>query len=246
MVKGKGDTIHIPELANLTATSKSADSDVTLSNPTEDVTDISIDQHYHVAVKVEDMAAIQSQSDLRSEYTKKMGYALAKQLDTALLGVFSSWTTTDVGTYGVDVTDATLVAGILALDEGDVPDNNRYFVVKPSQKAALMKLDKFTAASYLGEMTQKSPIQTGPNNSRLWGDVYGIPVYYTNQITTTSATPTQTHNILFQKEAIALAMQLSPRTQAAPWLESLATLVVADTIYGYSVLRTDFGVEVRS
>src|SRR3990167_422338 len=99
LVTGKGDTIHIPNLSNLTANSKSANIQVTLQSPTETDNTISLDQHYEVSFLVEDISKIQSNYDLMSEYTQKAGYAIAQRIDTDLLGTYSSWTTTDVGTY---------------------------------------------------------------------------------------------------------------------------------------------------
>lgn len=246
LVKGKGDTIHIPNISNLSANDKTAGSEVTTQAVTETETSISIDSHKETSFEIEDILAIQSQYDLRSEYTSKAGYAIAQAVDTDLLGLYSSLTSTDVGVYGSDLTDATLVAGIQKLDEVDAPIEDRCFVIAPSQKAAIMKIDKFVKADFLGEYDRPTPVKVGPNNRYLWGEIYGIPVYYTNQVTTTAGTPTQTHNLLFHKEAFALALQQAPRTQANYWAKDLAWLVTCDTIYGYSVLRTTFGVEVRS
>lgn len=144
------------------------------------------------------------------------------------------------------ITDATIVAAHQALDEVDAPLRDRYFVIAPSQKAAIMKLDKFVKADYLGDYNMPTPVKTGPNNRYLWGDIYGVPTYYTNQVTTTAGTPTQVHNIFFHKEAFALALQQAPRTQASYWQKDLAWIVTVDAIYGFSALRTTFGVEVRS
>lgn len=180
------------------------------------------------------------------EYTKKAGESIARRIDTDLLGTYTSFTNTDVGTYGADVTDAVILAGIEAIDLANAPLEDRCFVIYPTQKTALLKLDKFVKADYMGEYDEPTMVRTGPNTRSLWGDIYGVPTYYTKQVTQTAATPTQTHNILFHKEAIALAVQLAPRTQSDYILEYLANLVVVDTIYGYSVLRTDFGIEVRS
>lgn len=245
-VKGRGDTLHVPNISNLSANDKTQTSEVTLQTVTETETQIAIDKWKEVSFEIEDLVTVQSSYDLRSEYTNKAGYAIAKAVDTDLLDLYSSLTSTDVGTYGVDITDATLVAAIQSLDEVDAPIEDRYFVIKPSQKAAIMKLDKFVKADYLGSYNEPTPVKRGPNNRYLWGDIYGIPVYYTNQVTTTAGTPTQTHNLLFHKEAFALALQQAPRTQASYWQKDLAWLVTVDAVYGTSVLRPTFGVEVRS
>ena len=245
-VSQKGDIIHIPNISNLVAYEKVANTAVTLQSPTEDEDTITIDQHYHVAFMVEDIAKTQGDYNLLSEYTKKAGFALAEHVDTDLLGLYSSLTSTDVGTYGTDITDAAILAALQTLDEANAPITERFIVIKPSQKTAIAKLDKFVKADYLGSVQQATPVKTGPNSRYEWGDIYGTPVFYTNQVTSTSATPTQTHNLVFHKEAFALAMQQAPRTQSSYNLEFLGNLVVVDELYGYSVLRADFGVEMRS
>lgn len=245
-VKNKGDVLHIPDVSELTANDKDANSEVTLNVPSESETTLTIATHKECSFEIEDIAAIQSAYELRSLYTKSAGYAIAKVVDTALLALYSSLTSTDVGTYGVDITDAAVVKAIQTLNEADAPHTDRYFVIAPSQQAALMKLDKFVKADYLGQTQQPTPVKVGPNNSYLWGDIYGVPTYYTNQVPTTAGTPTQTHNVLFHKEAFALAMQSGPRTQGNYIPKDLAFLVTIDCIFGVTALRTDHGVEVRS
>lgn len=246
MVKERGDTLNVPNISNLTANAKTQGSEITTQAVTETQTQITISRWFETSFEIEDIVKVQSAYDLRSEYTSKSGYAIAQQIDTDLLGLYSSLTSTDVGDYGQDITDATIVSAIQALDNVNAPLENRYFVIRPAQKAALMKLDKFVQATYLGEYDQPTPVRVGPNNRYLWGDIYGIPTYYTTQVTTTVGTPTQEHNILFHKEAFALALQQTPRTQATYWQKDLAWLVTVDAIWGFSVLRTTFGVEVRS
>jgi len=246
LVKQRGDTIHIPKVSNLSANDKIQNSEVTLQTVTETEVPIAIDQWKEVSFEIEDIVKVQSQYDLRSEYTAKAGYAIAQAVDTDLFALYASLTNADVGTYAVDITDPVIVAALQKLDEADAPLEDRFLVIAPSQKAAIMKTDKFVKADYLGQYDMPTPVKRGPNNRYLWGDIYGIPTYYTNQVPVTAGTPVQTHNILFHKEAFALAMQMSPRTQASYWQKDLSWLVTADTIYGVAALRGDFGVEIRS
>lgn len=246
LVKGRGDTVHIPEVSNLSANDKVANTDVTLQSVTESERTIAISNWKEASFLVEDIVKVQSNYDLMAEYTSKAGYAIAQAIDSALLALYTGFTNADVGTYGVDVTDPVLVAAIQALDEANAPMEDRAIVLKPSQKAALMKLDKFVKADYLGQYDNPTPVKRGPNNRFLWGEIYGVPVYYTTQVPTTAGTPTQTHNICFHKEALALALQLAPRTQGTYWQRSLGWLVTVDTIYGVNNLRTNHGVEIRS
>lgn len=246
LVANKGDNINIPSLSNLTAYSKSASTSLTLSAPTETNTQLSIDQHYYAGVLIEDIVKVQSNYDLMKEYTSKAAYAISEKIDTGIMAEYSNFTNNDVGTYGVDVTDAVILSAMEALDLAKAPLKNRAFVIYPTQKTALLKLDKFVKADYVGEYDQATKVARGPNSEYLWGDIYGVPTYYTTQISQTAATPTQTHNVMFHKECIALALQQAPRTQNDYILEYLGNLVVVDAIWGIKTLRGDFGVEVRS
>jgi len=246
LVAGKGDTIHIPNISNLSATDKSANTAVTLQAPTETETTISIDKHKESSFLVEDILRVQSNYDLMGEYTNKAGYSIAKAVDTDLLGEYSNLTSTDVGTYGVDITDSVILSAMESLDLVDAPFEDRYFVIYPTQKTKLLSLDKFVKSDYMGEWNRPTPVRTGPNSRYEWGTIYGMPVYYSTQVTQTAGTPTQTHNLLFHKEAFALAMQQAPRVQSDYILEYVGNLVVVDVIYGVKTLRGTFGVEVRS
>lgn len=246
MVKSRGQTLNIPNISNLVANAKAANTDVQTQTITETQTVLNINKWFEASFEIEDMVAVQSNYDLRSEYSEKAGYAIAKQVDTDVLALYTTYTNTAQGTYGNDVTDAVLVSSLLQLNLGDIPLENRAFVIHPNQLAAIMKIDKFVKADYLGEYNQPTPVKKGPNNRYMWGEIYGTPVYYTTNIPSTAATPTQYHNQLLQKEAIALAIQQAPRLQAAYWLPSLAWKVVVDVIYGVTGLRTTAGVEVKS
>ena len=75
-------------------------------------------------------------------------------------------------------------------------------------------------------------------------NVYGVDVYLSNNVVTESGTPDLVHNLMFHKEAFGLAMQLAPKVEADYNVASLATEVVAHTIYGVVELRDTFGVDV--
>src|SRR3990172_4577991 len=100
-IKTKGDTLHIPDLSNLTAGDKAASTDVTFEAVTEGKTDLSIDKHKYAAFKVEDIVKVQSAYDLMSLYTEKAGFALAKAMDTSLLSLYSGLSQS-VGSAGRD------------------------------------------------------------------------------------------------------------------------------------------------
>ena len=71
LVTGKGDVINIPNLSNLTASDKSASTQVTLQAPTETNTTISINKHKESSFLIEDILKVQSNYELMGEYTSK-------------------------------------------------------------------------------------------------------------------------------------------------------------------------------
>jgi N4-gp56 family major capsid protein len=246
LVAANGDTIHIPNLTNLSANDKSANTQVTLQSVTETETTINIDKHKETSFLVEDIVKVQSMYDLMAEYTSKAGFAIAEKVDSDLLALYSGFSNTDVGSYGTDVTNPVILAAIEALDLANAPLEDRAFVFHPKQKTAIAQIDTFIRADYLGNYQSEKPAAVGPQSRFMWGELWGVPAYYTKQVPTTAGTPTQYHNILFHKEALALALQQKPRVQSAYVLEYLGTLVVVDIIYGLKNLRGAFGVEIRS
>jgi hypothetical protein len=247
LVKSRGQTITIPNISNaFTARQKTQGSDVTDDAVTEVATTININKWYYNSFIIEDLVSIQSNYDLRTEYSQKAGYSIAKQVDTDVMSNYSSWTNTAVGSYGIDIGDAVIVGAMEALNLADMPMEDRAFIIHPKQLSAIMKIDKFVKADYNGRYQDATPVKLGPNSRYVWGEIYGIRVYYTNNLPVTTATPNQTHNMLLHKEAIALALQQAPRLQAAYWLVSLGWRVIVDTVYGFTALRLTGGVEVRS
>ena len=232
LVKGKGDTIHVPKVAEMSATAKTAGTDVTPSANTEAEFTMSIDQHFYSARDIEDIAKVQSNYDLRSVYTEAIGYALAKKIDTTLTTLATGFSQI-VGTAGAALTDANLLRGIQYLDDANAPDADRHFVVKPSVKKDILALDKFV----LFQNVNRERINTG-----MIGEIYGIEVAVSTNVTVTDITVDITNNLLFHKEALACAMQQQPRVQAEYELRGLSTLLVCDAIWGKAEYRDSFGV----
>lgn len=247
-----GDTVHVADISNLSATAKAADTDVTFETITEGKFDLTINKHYYAAFKVEDIVKVQSRVDLRAKYAEKAGYALAKQVDTDVLGLYSGLSQS-VGSAATDITDANYRRAIQYLDDADVPAGERSLVIKPSQMNAMLALERFTKADAVGYLANMSPIVTGklqggdfdPSKVKgYFGQAYGVSIYVSTNVPTSGSSPISTHNLLFHRDAFTLAMQEEIRTQAAYNIRSLATEVVADVLYGVGEFRDTFAVEV--
>lgn len=245
-VASKGKAIYIPNLSNLTAVDKIANSAVTLQAPTETSVTLTIDQHKHVAFLVEDILAAQSQYNLMSEYTSKAGYALKKAVDTAIANLATGFSTS-AGTYNTTITTAAVLSAVQALDDADVPQTDRVWVLKPHAVNDLRTISDYTrydGTGYAGG-TATGAIGDGKASraNGLVGTLYNAPVYMTTQVYQTGS---NISNLYMHKEAIALAMQKNVRVQNQNRIDYLGELVVADVLYGLVERRDAAGVEFRN
>ena len=230
-----GDIVHVPSVTNLSAGAIStATGQLDAQAPTETETLITINQWYGVRMKVLDIVLAQSKYEFRRRYTEKMAYALAVQLEDALLNQATS-ITNNAGTYNTNLTDIAIRRAFQYLDDARVPFTDRHFIFKPAVKNTLMGIDKLVRYDATGT---PSPVKNGEVPSQIYGaSAHASPEVY--------ITGSNTSNLLFHKDAFALAMQKEPK------MEQFARVGFLDDfggsqLYGYQIMRNDHAVEVRS
>lgn len=248
----KGDTIHIPAPTRGSATSKTANTVVSLltySDTTEK--SVTIDQHYHYARLLEDRAEIQGLPSIRRFFTDDAGYALAKQTDTSLIGLAATWgggtayskavagdgTTAWVQTgsgNGSAISDAGVREVVQDFDDEDVPGRDRFLVIPPVEKKRMLGNTRYTEQAFVGEAGMQNSIRNG-----LVGDLYGFEIYVTSNLATVDSSDCTSYRpaLAFQRDSLVLAEQLTPRVQEQYKLEALGDLIVADALYGVATIR---------
>jgi hypothetical protein len=246
-----GDTLHIPDISNLTVGDKTANTDVTFETITEGKTDITVDKHKYAAFKIEDIVKIQANQDLMARYTGKIGYGLAKVMDSSLGALYSGFSQS-VGTQGSAVSDTNIRRAVQYLDDADAPAGERSWVVKPSAISDILGTDKFVRADAVGYLMQMSPIISGmlargeSNPAEVkgyFGQIYGVSVFVSTNVASSGTSPITYHNLFFHREAMALVVQADIRVQTDYNIRSLADEVVGDVLYGVSEYRDAFGVD---
>lgn len=238
-IQNAGDTVRIADISNLSVGNKAASTDVSYEAITEASTTLLIDKHKYAAFKLEDIVGVQANVDLMTEYSNKIGFALAKQVDTDLLALYSALSQS-VGSDNTDITEATFLNAIQLLDLADAPETERSGVFTAGQKKAFLDVDNFVRYDATGIGGQMNPIIRGQ-----FGELFGIRLYFTTNVTTTGS-PAGDHNLVFHKEAFALAMQRDIRMQSQYDIDALAWKVVGDMLYGVVEYRDTFGVVVKT
>lgn len=233
-----GATVEVPFVPAGSANDKAANTQVTLNGDTATKVTITINKHKESSYLVEDILGIQSKYELRSEFTKAAAYAIAEAVDSDILTELKDGSTnTALGTFGVALTDDILVDAKVTLDNAKAPNSDRTFAVDPFQHGQLLKIDNFVRYDALG----KSNIENG-----FVGRAFGFDVVMSQNIPFVDTTTDEHTGVAFHKDAVGIAHQLKPRTQAQYKQEYLGWLLTVDTVYGVKTLRPTFSVLVKS
>ena len=191
-------------------------------------------------------------ASLRQFYTGDAGYALAKNVDDSLFteatGSFSTFyndASTGTTAYAADTvttadvfTDDFLRDMIQKLDDNDVPMDNRFLVVPPSLRNAIMGITRYTSSDFVSGQ----PVQNGKI-----GNLYGVDVYVSSNVPVIESDADNAAGgdvrgaILAHKDSLVLAEQVGVRSQTQYKQEFLGTLYTADRLYGVETLRSDAG-----
>lgn len=235
-----GDTLHVPSISNLTVQTKSttAHAATVFEAVTESPTDITVGTWQYSAIALETATGKQTNKDLLAAYAPKQGYALAQAIDDVLAGLVDNFSQT-VGTLTVENSFDDLLRADQYLNDADAPSGDRFIIISPAAKAGFMKLDQFTNGDY---SKLNESINPGARSAALgtWMGQYSVFMS-----TNVEGTNTAGHdNALFQREALALVLQMRATTHTQFDINFLATKVVIEQLHGSAEIRDDHGVFV--
>lgn len=240
-ISSAGQTLEIPNVSNLTANLKVANTQVTLNAPTETKTQVTINQHYECSLLIEDIVDAQSAYDLAKEYTEKTGYALAEKMDKFCAVTMNGAGTYTIGQYGAVLNDQVILAANRYLDDAKAPQTGRNLAVSPQGKQEMLNIDKYIRYDAIGIGGTSNSILNGQI-----GEIYGVKVFMSQNLVVTAATPTQNNHLFFQTDAMALAVQRDIKFANQRKEEYLGTLYVSQALWGGAILRTDHIVTIKS
>jgi hypothetical protein len=183
-IKQKGDVVHIcsiPATLAVADVSEGVAVDAVASTITETL--LTIDKWKAIHVAVSHLAKVQSSIDLLSAYSSKMGYNLAKQIDSDLITELKKASATapdhiiqgsTPSTYAFKPLDDILIAKGL-LDTQDVPEEGRFMLLNPSDYNLILALSQVQSSDYI---LTGAPMQDGKIPP-----IFGFTPYKTTNMT---------------------------------------------------------------
>ena len=245
MVGKKGDTVHIPKPDRGSVNAKLSENQVTLNAGTTTELVITIDQHFEYSRLIEDITDVQALSSLRKFYTEDAGYALAKQVDSALIAEANIGFTEkqsfvagglapEAGATTTAFNDAGFREAIRMFDDADVPGDSRVMVIPPAVKRDLLGISNYVSSDFVSGQ----PVVSGKI-----GTLYGVDFYVSTNLTGNAG---EKNCLLMHKDALVIAEQLGVRTQTQYKQEYLADLMTSDTIYGVETYRPENGITIAA
>ena len=259
MTGKKGDKLHIPKPTRADASVKAENAAVNIIANTESELAIDVNRHFEYSRLIEDIVEVQALNSLRQFYTEDAGYALATKIDTDLHAVatgfgdgtmtlspvaasyqnsaafFNNNGTTTAFTGQALPANTAFDDGffrdmIQKMDDNNVPMENRCLVIPPVTRNSIMGIERYVSTDFVGGQV----VQSG-----LIGNLYGVDVYVSNNCATIASGKRAA--LLFHKDAVVLAEQLSVRSQTQYKQEYLSTLYTADCLYGVQAYRPEAG-----
>lgn len=253
-----GDIVNVPKRGALSVNDKAANTQITLQTPSGSTSQVTLNKYKEVSFLVEDVAAAQSNQDIIDGYVSDGMKALAEQIDSDILALYSGFSTTPIdartGSGGIVV--ASITEARRLLNSAKAPLSDRHIVWHEDAEKELLSLGQFTNAQY-------DPSNANALQEASLGRKYGFNHYMDQQVKVASS---ECKNIAFHRDAMTMAVRPLPAPPAETgvrssvmtedgfsirvmWQYSLkdkGMIVSLDCLYGVAELRDEFAVVLRS
>tara|TARA_R100001510_G_scaffold57216_1_gene64616 strand:- start:652 stop:1518 length:867 start_codon:yes stop_codon:yes gene_type:complete len=230
---GAGDVLHIPRVTEETAATLSSGSAVTFGANTDGEIQLSMDKHIVEGKRIGDLVRVQSSYDLFNLYTRSMGYAVAKKIESEIASLMQTASGNDVSLSTDNTFTTALVRSGLQklLDLNvDYTMGDTFFYTSPAGFMSLASLGEFSDYEKRGPETGGE----GPNITGMIKKIYGMEVYASTDWDDDGGSGDETATI-FTRDSILYAEQFPLRVQQSYNLEYLATELVVDQLVGVAL-----------
>lgn len=258
-----GKSAQFPVIGRTTAAIHTPGADVLGNNINSNEKVITIDGLTVAPVFIAQIDEAQAHFDVRAPYTRELGFALARAMDSnlqqvGLLAARAAANLSDTGypggtvqtNAGYGTTGATLAGGLFTaaqnLDQNNNPEDNRFAIFRPAQyyllaqTTAVLDRDWGGQGSYAdGKVLRVAGIEIVKSNQVPNTNVTVGPTAYQGNFSTTVG-------LVYQKGAIGMVKLMDLQVESAYLIKEQGTLVVAKYATGYGPLRPESAVELKT
>ncbi len=259
-----GKTAQFPVTGKATAAYHVPGAELVGTNIPQNEVTINIDSQLIAHTFITNVDDAITHYDVRAEYSRLLARALAKQADEQLLrvGVIAARSAANVtgGNAGTvinagatvettaSVIRSALFTAKLNLDQKDVPDEDRYCILRPAQFKVLAEdtvtLNRDWGGS--GSLSEGKPMRLAGFNL-IWSNnlpTQGVIAAATGENNTYSGTFTNTVALCFQREAIGTVKLRDLVMESQYDIRRQGHLMVAKYQMGHNKLRPECAVEI--
>ncbi len=254
----QGDTVNIPIPPVMAATNMSEGGSITNQNPSLGNAQVVINTHAESSFQIPDVTKVLAHPKLLEMYMMPAIISIAERIEQDLTQLYLNLTAnTAVGTGNTTISESVVDAAETALFNAKVPDALAKFLVVSG-----------TAYSDLRQISRFSEYDKAPAlaDTIITGQVGRLKNFFVMRSQYVQKPSTTTYNIAFARDAMTLVMRALPKPMPgtgaiAEYAEmggygirvvlsyapgTLAQQFTVDVLYGCSILRNLFGINVLS
>ena len=244
LVKGQGDTIHIPKMTAKAATDTTPQAisamttNIAYHSPDDTETKLTINKLAYSAQILSDVIKIQASPEMFNMYVQGMGYAIQQHVENTVGDLFSGGTIGNMveSTLATDnlfvLADLKTLIGLM-YSNGANPRDGYVMVISPELASHMMTITGFTSADFANSIGIATP--GGNNNVAAFGSIAGMPIYVSDRFT--AATPANTIvGAVFKPDNLKLAYQVDPTVVSQYSVDFLGTKLAAYVSYGATIV----------
>ena len=249
-----GQTVDIPFTGTLSVNDKAADTAVTLQTPSDSKVSLTLDKHKEISFLIEDIGRALARPDYLQHYMDDGLAVLAEQIDSDLTALYSGFSQTIDATTGLGEDDFR--EGRRLLNSAKAPLGQRYAVLHEDAEFEYLGIEKAVNRDYAESLGSAAA-------DAFTGRFMGFDVFLDQKIATATS---QAKNLLFHRNAIAMAMRPLPPAPANAGVvqtvmdedgmglrvtlsynaDHLGVQVSIDVLYGVVELRDSHGITVST
>ncbi|HXS93178.1 MAG TPA: P22 phage major capsid protein family protein [Candidatus Limnocylindrales bacterium] len=256
-----GNTVNVPvpvAPGGFTSANLAEGSTVSFQAPNISTAQLVVNKHRTAAITIPDMTQAFTNLDIFGTYIKPLVIQLASDIEADIFALYSGLTAnTAVGVSATTLTDAVIDSAETSLFAAYVPPTaEKFLVVSPTAYSGLRQIGSYVNTYQYGP--QAEALRTGE-----LGSIKGFKVFRSQLVPKPATT---TFNIAFAKDAFAMVTRnlgtvpqgmgavsapislgdFGMRLTLSYNPQTVAVQAVVDCLYGVSVLRNQFGIQVLS